>query len=321
MESISSKERNKESYYEYLLSTFHAEKIDENRLKLDNELAEGEIFFYEDNEVRIVASEYIPKEDIAFNFYADPNFQLTMYAYADQVEHIGMDKKKNNLSLPSGFLVLRATENIKFNIQRGKKVSNVIYFVKKIKVSLAFQHLLDNMDIFLYHVGNNTMAIWYKLFFDEGRQKMNEEFIIEWTTSKLKELFIYIKNILYTYSQESDDEQKNYTLYELNSAFKIYESIDNNIFTKPDLMELSTEYGIQKTKLNQVFNYCFGETIYHYFKTKRIERVKEDLKIGEESLSELVYKYGFTDISHLSKSFKEAFGITPKTLIQNKPKQ
>ncbi len=52
-------------------------------------------------------------------------------------------------------------------------------------------------------------------------------------------------------------------------------------------------------------------TIEQYIILQRVERVKELLKYGELTLSEIGYKLGYSSVQHLSNQFKQTTGFTP----------
>ena len=73
--------------------------------------------------------------------------------------------------------------------------------------------------------------------------------------------------------------------------------------------------------LSNLFSEIEGTTIEKYFIAQKIEKVKELLKYGELSLSEIADKLGYSSVSYLSNQFKKQTGLTPsfyKSLRQNK---
>lgn len=69
--------------------------------------------------------------------------------------------------------------------------------------------------------------------------------------------------------------------------------------------KLSTEYHYLSTLFSSVENI----TIEHYFILQKIERAKELLKYGEETLSEIAYRLGYSSVAHLSAQFKKVTGM------------
>lgn len=63
--------------------------------------------------------------------------------------------------------------------------------------------------------------------------------------------------------------------------------------------------------LSALFAQVEGITIEHYFLLQRMERVKELIKYGELSMSEVAFRTGFSSAAHMSTQFKQFTGMTP----------
>ena len=70
---------------------------------------------------------------------------------------------------------------------------------------------------------------------------------------------------------------------------------------------LSRDYSTISTLFSQVE----GITIEQYFLLQRLERVKELIKYGELTMSEIADRVGFSSVAHLSTQFKKLTGMTP----------
>lgn len=75
---------------------------------------------------------------------------------------------------------------------------------------------------------------------------------------------------------------------------------------------LNKEY----SSLTTLFTQVEGITIEHYFLLQRLERVKELIKYGELTLSEIADRTGFSSVAHLSAQFKKLTGMTPTAFRQ-----
>ncbi|HOY29546.1 MAG TPA: AraC family transcriptional regulator [Flavobacteriales bacterium] len=63
--------------------------------------------------------------------------------------------------------------------------------------------------------------------------------------------------------------------------------------------------------LSALFSQVEGITIEHYFMLQRLERVKELIRYGELTMSEIAHRTGFSSVAHLSAQFKKLTGMTP----------
>jgi len=74
---------------------------------------------------------------------------------------------------------------------------------------------------------------------------------------------------------------------------------------------ISREIGESYSSLSALFSSSESVTIEHYIILQKIERVKELLKYGELTLSEISYRLGYSSVQHLSTQFKKVTGLTP----------
>ncbi len=63
--------------------------------------------------------------------------------------------------------------------------------------------------------------------------------------------------------------------------------------------------------ISRLFSEVEGTTVEQYFILQKIEKVKELLVYGEENLSEISYRLGYSSVAHLSAQFKKITGFTP----------
>ncbi len=74
---------------------------------------------------------------------------------------------------------------------------------------------------------------------------------------------------------------------------------------------ISRELGHDYHSLSSLFSSVENVTIEQYIILQKIERVKELLKYGELTLSEIAFKMGYSSVQHLSNQFKRITGLTP----------
>ncbi len=74
---------------------------------------------------------------------------------------------------------------------------------------------------------------------------------------------------------------------------------------------LSSALNKEYSSLASLFSEIEGITIEHYFLLQRLERVKELIKYGELTMSEIAYQTGFSSVAHMSAQFKKLTGMTP----------
>lgn len=74
---------------------------------------------------------------------------------------------------------------------------------------------------------------------------------------------------------------------------------------------LARETGHEYSQLSKLFSAVEGLTIEKYIIAQKIERVKELLLYGEQSLSEIAWQSGYSSTQHLSNQFRQVTGLTP----------
>lgn len=84
---------------------------------------------------------------------------------------------------------------------------------------------------------------------------------------------------------------------------------------KPESMNfsdfLARETGHEYSQLSKLFSVVAGITIEKYLIAQRIERVKEHIVYGEQTLGEIAWQTGYSSTQHLSKQFRQVTGLTP----------
>lgn len=76
--------------------------------------------------------------------------------------------------------------------------------------------------------------------------------------------------------------------------------------------QLHTDY----STLSKLFSECTGMTIERYYMLQRVERVKQLLKYGELTLTQIAMKMDYSSVAYLSSQFKSVTGMTPSQFKQ-----
>ncbi|KRW82500.1 MULTISPECIES: AraC family transcriptional regulator [Marinobacter] len=92
--------------------------------------------------------------------------------------------------------------------------------------------------------------------------------------------------------------------------------IHANIQTDLSLDEISQHASLSKYHFLRMFRQQFGMTPHQYVLNCRINRAREDLESGV-SLDDVVFNYGFSDLSHFNRRFKPIYGTTPREYQQH----
>jgi len=128
-----------------------------------------------------------------------------------------------------------------------------------------------------------------------------------------------LKNIYFTelivflnkaYADSSDEEIKNDINYN-EKINKIVQYINENLKNDLSLELLSAKFYLSKYYLLREFKKNVGYTIHSYIQQKRLIMAKILLR-GNVSITEVCLRCGFGDYSNFIRSFKKAFGLSPR---------
>lgn len=121
-------------------------------------------------------------------------------------------------------------------------------------------------------------------------------------------------------------EENGFELLE-DSKKKLVEQIKNILIKKIHHSEikedlkfsrlLEKETGKDYSYLSKIFSAVEQTTIEHFIILQKIEKVKEFLRYGDKTLSEIAYALGYKSVNHLSSQFKKYTGLTATQFKEN----
>jgi AraC-like DNA-binding protein len=99
-------------------------------------------------------------------------------------------------------------------------------------------------------------------------------------------------------------------------ALNIKKYLDENYLEELILEDLASKFNLSIVHLIRVFKKEFGLPIHSYILNKKIHLAKEQLS-SNTPIIQIAQSCGFFDQSHLNRSFKRIFQITPKEYQKN----
>lgn len=128
-----------------------------------------------------------------------------------------------------------------------------------------------------------------------------------------------LKNKFSGAQQQSDKLQK-ITLKSADETLisKIMKVINDNL-SEPNLNVemLAAQVGLSRVHLHRKLKELTNLSTRDFIKNIRMQQASELLKEKKLTISEVAYAVGYSNLSHFSSTFKEAYGITPKEFMQN----
>lgn len=79
---------------------------------------------------------------------------------------------------------------------------------------------------------------------------------------------------------------------------------------------IESHLGVSYDTASRIFSAREGRTVEKYYIAQKIERVKELLGYGQQTLSEIAYCTGYSSVAHLSRQFKTETGMTPTEYLR-----
>jgi AraC-like DNA-binding protein len=302
--------------------------IKDNLLEIPKSMGEGfvrRITFRED--FRLLIHHYTLKEDFVIQrnptvkmndllsifFYnneqsLDMNYNEDGYVPFSQNSNSAVQVTTNDFSstirfpanTPTQYMVVGITASMLKTLLSIENANSTIKTITTEKASfLFFESMAAEMKLLLKNIANTTM------------------------TDVLSHFYVQIKvlELLYLlFRRLSIREDKSYRSINNADAEKlmmIRNEILQDLSSPPILNELAQMAAMSATKLNQLFKQTFGDSIYNYFQTARMEEAAFLLKQANRSVSETGYELGFSNLSHFSRLFQKHFGMTPKKYTLN----
>jgi len=104
------------------------------------------------------------------------------------------------------------------------------------------------------------------------------------------------------------DEQR---LRDLARLRRVRDRIDREYAQPLDVAALARGVHVSAGHLSREFRAAYGETVYAYLMTRRIERAKALLRRGDLSVTEVCFAVGSSSLGTFSTRFTELVGVPP----------
>jgi AraC family transcriptional activator of tynA and feaB len=86
--------------------------------------------------------------------------------------------------------------------------------------------------------------------------------------------------------------------------------IDRHLLDAVTPHDIAAAHGVSVRTVNRIFN-ATGQTVGEVVRVRRLARAREELTDGDRPISSIAHRWGFSDTSHFSRSFKAQYGTSP----------
>jgi len=91
----------------------------------------------------------------------------------------------------------------------------------------------------------------------------------------------------------------------------VEDAVESAPASPPSIADLALIAGVHPTHLLRTFRRHHGVTISNYVRQRRVQRARVQVANGDRPLSVIALDAGFSDQSHFTRVFRQAFGETP----------
>ncbi|TDT43722.1 AraC-like DNA-binding protein [Maribacter spongiicola] len=317
---------NQLSYFNSVLggsiSNFQGDRI----LQYDNEKGNGRIQTVSlGSGISYTEYDMDLKEDFNFDLKLDENPSLYFIYCLEGSFRFSQGKEINKVEALQTVVIGGSNETINIKLREATKSNLSI-----IKVTQDGESLSKNSNNELYerlfasflnedgeaHIGTFNLKIKEQLLQIRSITQVGlvRKLLIEGIVN-----FTLALEILHC-KQDIENSGQVSTMLTKKELLRIEEAV-NAIKRKPEfpytVTDLSKEYGLSPTKLQEGFKVMEGTTVTNFIRNERLVLAEELIQTSDMNISEIVYSIGFTSRSYFSKIFRNKFKCTPKAYLMN----
>lgn len=181
------------------------------------------------------------------------------------------------------------------------------YWLQRIEQLLHHPNIIPG-DVISNEIDRNVIWNIHNLVLDEFKnEKTYYQEIISNGISTM--LGVLMRNISEKYDTNQKDVQINHKKIDTILSH-IRQHAYNNELTK--ISFLANKFGMSQSSISSYFKKQTGESIHQYVTKYKMKLVEYRLVYTEFTIAEIAYQMGYTDESHLTKTFKKHFSMSPK---------
>ncbi len=137
------------------------------------------------------------------------------------------------------------------------------------------------------------------------------------SVEKCKALETLITYCIVESFHSSDKNNEESIVHERIEIDRAIEFIHGNFGRKITVEEIAKDVCLSPSHLSHIFKKDVGKTVMGYLTDIRLQSARKLLLLKKYSISEIAFQCGFSSPSHLSQSFKNHYGMSPRDILKS----
>lgn len=109
---------------------------------------------------------------------------------------------------------------------------------------------------------------------------------------------------------------KNMQYYEhMNNLIK---EVEKNLTSEIDYAKFARILGTSEYTMERIFVFLTKNTLKEYVRKRRLSRAGEDLRLTQESITDIAFKYQYSSLASFTNAFKKMHGVAPNKVRKDK---
>ncbi len=160
------------------------------------------------------------------------------------------------------------------------------------------------------------------LLFEQRMHPRLQHLIDEITSEPVEEIFecLYrrikaeelVCRLLMELEKRSEKQLYALNAQDIRTLYQVKTHLLTHLETPPVIQELALSAHMSPTKLKRLFRQIFGHSIFSYYQLFRMKEAARRLEEEKQTVSDVGYQMGFTNLSHFSRVFEAHIGMKPK---------
>ena len=293
-------------------------KVENNRVIIPEQYGKGyTAAFVLSRHIALIINDHILYKEIAFRSPENNiNDQMIFFKFQNIITGSeDLSKVTGAKELPSvqiSTMGLNADIVVPGHVKRSH--INIMVDVNYLRSSISFPEKSPVVQTIL----ENNRPLLFEQIVQPSFQKIADE-IIEGIEDKSLEQFFYrikaeelVCRLLVELGKRDDKNIYPLNAKDIQTIYKVKERLLERLDTSPTIDELASYANMSLSKMKRIFKQIFGDSIFNYYQSFRMQEAARLLKEEKLSVSEVGYRVGFSNLSHFSRVFEQHIGMKPK---------